>query len=130
MPITLYVTDALPMHYVAVDEDGSQWLIPCSPMGSEVWLHAKPYRGNYELRRVAPQIIEQFYQRPEPDPDEEPRRMGRPPGNRPPTGRAQWTIRQDVLDAVKAEAARTGQHEYMIVELAVMMMLPEHFDHD
>lgn len=131
MPIKLYVTEALPMHYVAVDDDGSKWLIPCSPMGPEVWLQARPYRGNYDLERVAPQAVERFYQRPEPRADEdEPKRMGRPPGNRPPTGRGQWTIRQDILDAIKSKADRTGQHEYMIVETAIMMMLPEHFDHD
>jgi len=128
MPIKLYWTDALPEHYVAEDDDGALWMIPCAPMGPEVWQSARPYRGNYTLERVVPQAIERFYQRPQAADDipEQPR-MGRPRGNRPPTGRAQWTIRQDVLDAIRAEAARTGQHEYMVVEHAVLLAYPERF---
>ena len=60
--IELYWTDALPEHYVAIDGDGSRWLIPVAPMSSEPWKRRKPYLGNYELQRVCPTAIERFYQ--------------------------------------------------------------------
>jgi len=60
--ITLYVTDALPAHYIAEDQQGRLWLIPCAPISPAAWESRKPYRGNYELRRVRPTCIERFYQ--------------------------------------------------------------------
>lgn len=60
--ITLWVTDALPEHYVAQDERGVRWLIPCAPMDSSVWARRRPYRGNYTLYRVCPEGVERFYQ--------------------------------------------------------------------
>lgn len=62
LTIELYWTDALPEHYVARDSEGGQWLIPCVPMSPEAWEKRKPYRGNYELQRVAPLNIERFFQ--------------------------------------------------------------------
>jgi len=64
MPITLYYTDAMPMHYVAEREDGSRWIIAAAPASAEVWQDAKPYHGNYDLHPVIPANLAAVY-----DPD-------------------------------------------------------------
>lgn len=56
----LYWTPALPEHYVAEKEDGSQWLLPVSPISPAAWAQAKPYNGNYTLEPV-PEHIARFY---------------------------------------------------------------------
>lgn len=60
--IKLYVAQALPEHYIAQDEDGALWLIPCAPVSPAAWEARKPYRGNYTLERVRPTCVERFYQ--------------------------------------------------------------------
>ena len=60
--ITLWWTDALPCHYVAREADGAEWLIPVAPIGSGCWDRRVPYSGNYKLQRVAPTVMERFYQ--------------------------------------------------------------------
>jgi hypothetical protein len=60
--VQLYWTNALPNHYVAIKPDGTRWLISCSPISPDVWISAKPYKGDYILDRVCPTAIERYYQ--------------------------------------------------------------------
>ena len=59
--IKLFYTDSLPMQYVAEDEQGAKWIIPCTPMSSEVWARKKPYHGNYTLHPVQPESLARAY---------------------------------------------------------------------
>lgn len=38
-----YVTESLPMHWIAVDNEGMAWLVDTQPGG---WERRKPYRGH------------------------------------------------------------------------------------
>lgn len=60
LPITLYMTPALPMHYVAERQDGTRWIILASVTGKRAWASASKYKGNYDLERV-PDYIAKMY---------------------------------------------------------------------
>jgi len=58
----LYHTPALPMHWVAEDEEGRRWKVPVSPLAPHTWQTRRtPYRGNYDLTPVIPQSLIRFY---------------------------------------------------------------------
>lgn len=61
LPITLYMTPALPYNYVAVkSEDGSHWLISSTVFGPQAWANSRRYKGNYELERL-PDYMARLY---------------------------------------------------------------------
>lgn len=60
LPITLYMTPALPKHYVAEREDGSRWLILSTTTGKQAWASASEYKGNYDLERL-PDYMAKLY---------------------------------------------------------------------
>ena len=60
LPITLYHTPALPLHYVAVKDDGSKWIILATVVGPKAWENASTYKGNYELEKL-PDYITRMY---------------------------------------------------------------------
>lgn len=60
LPITLYMTSALPRHYVAEREDGSRWLIPSTTTGRQAWGAAREYKGKYDLERL-PDYMAKLY---------------------------------------------------------------------
>jgi hypothetical protein len=59
--LKLFLTPALPLHYIAEDIDGSRWIIPASPIAPESRERWTAYHGNYTLTRL-PAYIEKFYQ--------------------------------------------------------------------
>ena len=60
LPLTLYMTKALPAPYVAEREDGCRWLILATTTGKQAWASASEYKGNYTLERV-PDYIAKMY---------------------------------------------------------------------
>lgn len=60
LPIILYMTPALPYHYVAEREDGSRWIVLATTTGKQAWAHASEYKGNYTLERL-PDYIAKMY---------------------------------------------------------------------
>ena len=60
LPITLYMTPALPAHYVAEREDGSRWIISSTTTGKQAWTVASEYKGNYTLERL-PDYMAKLY---------------------------------------------------------------------
>ncbi|MBI9080241.1 MAG: hypothetical protein JEY79_10950 [Pseudodesulfovibrio sp.] len=60
LPITLYMTPALPRHYVAEREDGSRWIILATTTGKQSWASASEYKGNYDLERL-PDYMAKMY---------------------------------------------------------------------
>jgi hypothetical protein len=64
--LKLFWTLALPLHYIAEDENRTSWLIPVTPMDSTAWDRRVRYCGIYSLTRCLA-CVERFYQRPEPN---------------------------------------------------------------
>lgn len=60
LPITLYMTPALPAHYIAEREDGSRWLVLSTTTGPQAWASASEYKGNYDLERL-PDYMAKLY---------------------------------------------------------------------
>jgi hypothetical protein len=66
----LYVTPALPDHYVAKVPGGGNWLLPAALLfgtPEALWAAARPYRGNYDLWRVVPAAFPELYAQPPAD---------------------------------------------------------------
>jgi len=122
MAITLYWTDALPLHYIAERDDGSRWIIACTPATPDVWQNAKPYHGNYDLHPAVPANLAAVY-----DPDR--KRPGRP-ATRGPLTRLDTNIRADVAAVLDQIAETTNTPKCQLIERAVITTFPEHFDHD
>lgn len=59
--LKLFLTPALPVHYIAEDPEGVRWIIPVSPLAPASRGRWVPYRGNYTLVHC-PACIEKFYQ--------------------------------------------------------------------
>jgi hypothetical protein len=60
LPITLYMTPALPAHYVAERADGSRWVILSTAFGAQAWASAREYKGKHTLEQV-PDYIAKLY---------------------------------------------------------------------
>ncbi len=60
LPIKLYMTPALPRHYVAERDDGSKWIILATAFGQQAWADAREFKGNYTLERL-PEYMAKLY---------------------------------------------------------------------
>jgi hypothetical protein len=60
LPIRLYMTPALPAHYIAEREDGSRWIILATAFGEQAWAGAREYKGNHPLEQV-PDYVAKLY---------------------------------------------------------------------
>ena len=60
LPIKLFMTPALPAHYVAEREDGTRWIILSTAFGREAWASAREYKGNHILERL-PDYMAKLY---------------------------------------------------------------------
>ncbi|MBI9113279.1 hypothetical protein [Maridesulfovibrio ferrireducens] len=60
LPLKLYMTPALPLHYIAEKEDGSRWLILSTSFGPQSWSNATEYKGNYTLERLPDYMAKLF----------------------------------------------------------------------
>jgi hypothetical protein len=54
--LTIYQTPALPLHFIAENEDGQRFLIPAIPNACAAWKAKKLYRGNFKLEKSAPSM--------------------------------------------------------------------------
>jgi hypothetical protein len=60
LPVRLYMTPALPAHYIAEREDGSRWIILSTAVGKQAWAAAREYKGNHTLERL-PDYMAKLY---------------------------------------------------------------------